>query len=138
MTMMDQPTTNDKGMKDQGVRIRLSTFNIRNGRAGNLEGALRAMEKMKQDIFLLTEVKQTDERYTKKAFGFDVIATKAKSKHRGGVALIYRESAFWQIESVQQFGPNVIGFVLVTGKKRYSCVGGVYPSCGCDDHKPHM
>jgi exonuclease III len=117
----------DKGEDDDIASIRIGTYNIRNGRAGNLEGALRAMNKMNMDIVLLTETKLTNDQHTKKAFGYDVVATKARSKAQGGVALIYRESEYWTVESVKRFGSDVISFQLATGQKRYSCVGGYIP-----------
>jgi hypothetical protein len=68
----------DKGEDDDIASIRIGTYNIRNGRAGNLEGALRAMNKMNMDIVLLTETKLTDDQHTRKAFGYDVVATKER------------------------------------------------------------
>jgi hypothetical protein len=120
-------TAIDKGEDDDIASIRIGTYNIRNGRAGNLEGALRAMNKMNIDIVLLTETKLTNEQHTKKALGYEMVATKARSKAQGGVALIYRESEYWTVESVKLFGSGVISFQLATGQKRYSCVGGYIP-----------
>jgi hypothetical protein len=84
----------DKGEDDDIASIRIGTYNIMNGRAGNPEGALRVMNKINMDIVLLTETKLTNDQHTKKAFGFDVVVTKARSKAQGGVALIYRESEY--------------------------------------------
>jgi hypothetical protein len=117
----------DKGERNYVVSIKIGTYNIRSGRAGNLEGYLRAMHKMHMDIGILTEMRLTDERHAKRAFCYDVVATKAISPHQGGIALIYRTSEYWQVESVRCHGPNVIGFQLVTGERRYSCVGGYIP-----------
>jgi hypothetical protein len=117
----------DKGEDDDIASIRIGTYNIMNGRAGNLEGALWAMLKMNMDIVLLTETKLTNDQHTKKAFGYDVILTKTRSKAQGGVALIYRESEYWTVESVKHFGSDVISCQLETGQKRYSCVGGYIP-----------
>jgi exonuclease III len=82
------------------------------------------MHNMHMDIVILTETKLTDEQHTKRAFGYDVVNTKAIIPHQGGIALIYRTSEYWQVESVRCHGPNFIGFQLVTGEMRYSCVGG--------------
>jgi hypothetical protein len=60
------------------------------------------------------------------AFGYDVVATNARSKANGGVALIYRESEYWKVESLKLFGSEVISFQLATGHKWYCCVGGGY------------
>jgi exonuclease III len=51
------------------------------------------MNKMNMDIVLLTENKLTNDQHTKRAFGYDVVMTKARSKAQGGVALIYHKSA---------------------------------------------
>jgi exonuclease III len=59
------------------VTIRIGTFNIRNGIAGNLESALRAMWKMNMDIVLFTEKKLTGGRHTKESFGYKVVAAEA-------------------------------------------------------------
>jgi exonuclease III len=120
-------TAINKGEADDIASIRIGTYNIRNGRAWNLEGGLRAMNKMNMDIVLLTETKLRNAQHTKKAFGYDVVATKERSKAQGGVALIYRESEYWTVESVKRFGSDVISFQLATGQKWYSCVGGYTP-----------
>jgi exonuclease III len=70
-------TAIDKGEDDDIASIRIGTYNIRNGCAGNLEGSLRAMNKMNMDIVLLTEIKMTNDQHTKRAFWYDVVATKA-------------------------------------------------------------
>jgi hypothetical protein len=90
-------TAIEKGDDDDIASITIGTYNIRNGRAGNLEGSLWAMNKMNMDIVLLTETKLTNEQHTKRAFGYDVVATKARSKAQGGVALIYSESEYWTV-----------------------------------------
>jgi hypothetical protein len=43
-------------------RIRISTYNIRNGRQGNLESALRALQFMNVDLGILQETKISDEK----------------------------------------------------------------------------
>jgi hypothetical protein len=45
------------------VAIKIGTFNIQSGCAGNMEGVLWAMHNMHMDIFVLREMKLTDERY---------------------------------------------------------------------------
>jgi exonuclease III len=120
-------TISDKGEDDDIASIINGMYNIRNGRAVNLEGALREMNKMNMDIILLTETRLTNDQHTKRAFGYDVVAIKARSKAQGGVALIYRESEYWTVESVKCFGSDVISFQLATGQKSYSWVGGYIP-----------
>ena len=107
--------------------ITFATYNICNGRNSRLEMALRAAREMQLDFGLLTEVKMTEGIYTRSCEGYAVTATDAASKHQGGVALFYRESEYWQIESVVKHGPNVISFELVSGWRRTPVVGGYIP-----------
>jgi endonuclease/exonuclease/phosphatase family metal-dependent hydrolase len=43
------------------------------------------------------------------------------------VALFYRDSPYWQVESIRRYGPNVISFELVTGSRRIPAVGAYVP-----------
>jgi len=117
--------------------IIFATYNIRNGRNSRLEMALRAAREMSLDFGLLTEAKMTDGIYTRSCEGYAVVATDATSPHQGGVALFYRESEFWQIESVVKHGPNVVSFELVTGWCRIPVVGGYIPPSD-QSTLPHM
>ena len=45
---------------DGTVPIRVSTYNIRNGRKGGLEAALRGMSQANMDLGILQETKLTD------------------------------------------------------------------------------
>jgi exonuclease III len=117
--------TENKTRKKQRT-IQIVTYTIRNGRQGGLESAVRTLKWMNVDIALMQETKINNEScYTRESFGYKIQATKAKakSKFQGGIALIYRPSDFWTIESVRCYDPNVITFILVTGRKRYSCMG---------------
>jgi len=109
------------------VPITFATYNIRNGRASRLEMALRAASQMQLDFGILTETKLTDGIYTRSSAGYSVVATDAPSKHQGGIALFYRESEYWQVESIVKHGPNVISFELVSGSRRTPIVGGYIP-----------
>jgi hypothetical protein len=42
------------GGSERGIDVRIATFNIRNGRAGNLEIALRVVAQVNVDIAILT------------------------------------------------------------------------------------
>jgi exonuclease III len=77
----------DKGEDDDIASIIIGTYNIMNGRAGNLKGVLRTTNKMNIDIVLITETKLTNDQHTRTAFGYDVVAMKARLKSQGGVAL---------------------------------------------------
>ena len=96
------------GAEDTAVKaIRLVSYNIRNGRNGGLEAALRAMAQANVDLGVLQETKKvTDGTYTRWSSDYHVHATDAPSTQQGGVALIYRDSDLFQVEAMQTFGPR--------------------------------
>ena len=49
------------------------------------------------------------------------------SHRQGGVALVYRESPYFQVESSKLHGPNVISAVIVSGNSQYRVVGAYIP-----------
>ena len=55
--------------------------------------------------------------------GFWVMATEAPSVRFGGVAIFYREAEHFSVEELRLHGPNVIGFRLVMGRRRWRVVG---------------
>ena len=105
------------------VPIRFGTYNIRNGRYGGLEVALRGMSQANMDLGILQETKLTDGIYTRGSAGYSVVATDAPIRHRGSVAIFYRSEPHFAGEAVEKFGPNVIGFQLATGARRWYIVG---------------
>ena len=100
------------------VPIIFVTYNIRNGRNGGLEVALRGISQANMDLGILQETKLTDGIYTRGSTGYSVVATDAPSRHRGGVAIFYCSGPNFVVEAVTKFGPNVIGFKLATGARR--------------------
>ena len=105
------------------VPIRFGTYNIRNGRNSRLEAALRGVSQANMGLGILQETKLTDGIYTRGSAGYSVFATDAPSRHRGGVAIFYRSEPHFAVEAVEKFGPNVIGFQLVTGARQWYIVG---------------
>ena len=85
--------------------------------------ALRGMSQANMDLGILQETKITDGIYTRGSDGYSVIATDAPSRHRGGVTLFYRSELHFVVEAVEKFGPNVLGFQLATGVRRWYIVG---------------
>ena len=66
---------------DGTVTIRFGTYNIRNGRKGGLEAALRGMSQANMDLGILQETKLTYGVYTCRSAGYNVIATDAPASH---------------------------------------------------------
>ena len=101
---------------DGTVPIIFGTYNIRNGRKGGLEAALRRISQANMDLGILQETKLTDGVYTRGSAGYNVIATDAPNRHRGGVALFYRSTPHFVVEAVERCGPNVMVFQVATGE----------------------
>ena len=87
------------------VPIRFGTYNIRNGRRGGLESALRGMSQANMDLGILQETNITNGIYTRGSAGYKVIATDAPRRHRGGVALFYRPTPRFTVEAVETLIP---------------------------------
>ena len=108
---------------EEEVPIKFGTYNIWNGWNGGLEAALRGMEQANLDVGILQDTKFTDRVYTRASAGYRVVATDAPSRHRGGIAMFYREGAGFAVEEVRQYGPNVLSFEVVSGRRRWYIVG---------------
>ena len=63
------------GSTKEEVPIRFGTYNIRNGRNGGLESALRGMSQPNMDMGIFQETKCTDGIYTRESAGYRVVAT---------------------------------------------------------------
>ena len=105
----------------------IGTWNIQSGRNTRLETALRALGKVGVDLCFLTETKLTEGIYTRFSSDYRVLATNAISHHQGGIALVYRDSPYWQVESSVFHGPNVMSAMIVSGNSRYGIVGAYIP-----------
>ena len=85
------PLRRNRGSTEEEVPIKFGIYNIRNGRNGGLEAALRVMEQANMDLGVMQETNITDSVYTRALAGYRVVATDAPSRHRGGIAMFYRE-----------------------------------------------
>ena len=106
--------------------MNICTYNIRAAGTSRLEQAMRCMRVMNIDIGLITETKLQG-YHTTQCEGYDIIATRAKSKFQGGVALCYRKSDYFHIEGTRAFGPNVIRATPLSGKRKWRIVGIYIP-----------
>ena len=64
------------------------------------------VEQANLDMGFMQETKITDGVYTRASAGYRVVATDAPSRHRGGIAMFYREGAGFAVEEVRQYGPS--------------------------------
>jgi hypothetical protein len=80
----DTRRQSDNAIDNDCTIINIATYNIRDGRNSNLEAALRACEKMRIDVCVLTETKLSTDRYTRSAYGYTVFATTTTHVNQGG------------------------------------------------------
>jgi exonuclease III len=117
-------TTSSTSGKEEEDYLRIILLNIMSGRNNRLEQAARSLQKMGADIGILTETKITDERYTRSAFGYDIICTQAPSSSCGGVAILIKQGCKnWHVEGTRPYRGNVINTVIVSGSDRWSLIG---------------
>ena len=103
--------------------IRFGTYNIRNGRNGGLELALRGMGKSNVDVGVFQETKLMEGIYTRILDGYKVVTMLAPRRHHRGLALFYQDPPAFVVEVICQFGVNVITCQLATGERRWYIVG---------------
>jgi hypothetical protein len=73
-------------------------------------------------------MKITDDRYIRMTSGYKVLSTKAPSKHKGGIALLWQpDHEGFEVEAARVVTPNLITFQLVTGDERYYIMGIYIP-----------
>ena len=71
-----------------GCVICIMSLNIRSGRAGGLEAALRDLRQGKVGAGILQETKLTNRVHTRYSSGYSVWATEVDIRHRGGIAVV--------------------------------------------------
>ncbi len=98
------------------------------GQGNGLTFAAKGLAKMGVGCAILSDMKITDDRYTRMTSGYKVLSTKAPSKHQGGIALLWQpEHKGFAVEATQVVTPNLITFQLVTGDKQYYVMGRYLP-----------
>jgi hypothetical protein len=97
---------------DGSGSVSFASFNIRSGRNGGLEVALRAMNQLGVDIGFLLKTKLTGGIYTRYSSGYSVLALTATSVQQGGIALFWRGNNLYEVKETQIWGVNVISLQL--------------------------
>ena len=111
---------NDKKQaKFSGINI--GTWNIMNGRGNRLELACECLRRHNIDVAVLTETKLNG-KHTERAYGYNIVASKCPNVHQGGVAVVYKDSKNWHIESPTFYDSNVLRCVLVHERQRTTIV----------------
>jgi hypothetical protein len=99
-----------------GGAFTLAAWNIRCGRNAGMTSATKGLEQMGVGLAVLMEKKLTDNRYTRLALGFKILASKATSDNQGGIALLWKENhPGYEVESARIATPNLLTFQIVTG-----------------------
>ena len=111
--------------------LRMITYNVIHAGGNNLNMVLRQMHHMRVDLGFLTETKLSHDKYTRNCEGYSVFSTRSDG-FKGGVALFYRNSPQWTVEGIKAFGPNVLRCSLVSGNRRWTCVGVYFPPSETD------
>ena len=98
------------------------------GAFAGLTSAAKGLAQMGVGIAVVTETKITDARYTRLTSGYKILASKAASHNQGGIALLWKENhPGFEVESAKILTPNLLTFQLVTGDKRFYCMGVYIP-----------
>ncbi len=93
-----------------------------------MTSAAKGLEQMGVGLAVLMETKLTDDRYTRLASGFKILASKATSHNQGEIALLWKENhSGYEVESARIATPNLLTFQLVTGNERFYCMGIYIP-----------
>ena len=107
--------------------IRLATLNIRQGRAGGLEAALRALQQGNVNVGVLKETNLRDGMHAQQGAGYTIWATVAESMHQGGILVVWREDAGWQVEGIINFVPSMVIFLLISRSRKWYVVEAYVP-----------
>ena len=106
----------------------VAAWSIRCGRNAGLASAAKGMAQMGVDVAVLMEMKITDDRYPHLTSGYQVLLSKAASRHQGGIALLWKENhPGVEVVAARILTPNLLTFQLVTGDERYYCMGVYIP-----------
>ena len=100
------------------MKVRLDTLNIRAGRVGGLELALRALCQGKVDMGIVQETKLTDRIHARQGEGYSIWEIEAEIIHWGGIADFWGEDTGWQVEGIINYGRNVASLFLMSGTRR--------------------
>ena len=79
------------------------------------------------EIGVLQETKLMEGIYTWKSAGYFVLATEAEIRHWGGITVSWLREKGRQLKGMNNYGPNVVRFMLETGWRRWYVVGEYIP-----------
>ena len=100
--------------------IEIVSVNIRSGQAGVMEASLH---KGNVGVGVLQEMNQTRGIHMSYISVYRVCSMEAESHHRGGIAIVWREEAVWNIEGARNYIPNVVSFIITMEWKKCTSLG---------------
>ena len=56
--------------------------------------------------------------------------TEAEIRCQGGITIVWRDAEGWGVEGVRSFGPNMVIFIITSGRKRWHGVRAYVPPNG--------
>ena len=116
--------------------IRFGTYNIHNGRNGEIDSALQVMSKANIDLEVFQKTKVTDRFHTHASVGYLIFATYVPVQHSIGVTVFYMDKLpQFQVEAMQQHDTNVLCFQVDSGGRRWFIVGCYLAPNGADTIK---
>ena len=92
-----------------------------------MDTTMHALHKGNVGIVVLLETKLTRGIHTRFSSGYKVWETEAKSRHWGGISIVWMKEWVWEVEGLHLFGPNLVSFTVTSGKKRWYVVGAYVP-----------
>ena len=108
--------------------IWIALLNIRSGNAGGLEAALQALRQGNVGMGILQE--NEDNRRGTHALCCGLISMENGGREPprgGGILVVQQEEAGCQVKGVENFGPNVVIFLLMLGAWRCYVLGAYMP-----------
>jgi hypothetical protein len=106
----------------------IAAWNICCGQGNRLTFMAKVLAKMEVGCAVLLEMKITNNCYARTMSGYKVLATKAPSKHQGGIALLWElDHEAFEVEAAIIVTPNLITFQLVMGDEQYYVMGIYIP-----------
>jgi hypothetical protein len=90
--------------------------------------AAKGLEQMGVGLAILMETTVTDDCHPRLMSGYKILASKAANHNQGGVTLLWKENCGdYEVELARIATPDLVTFQLVTGDKRFDCMGVYIP-----------
>ena len=92
-----------------------------------MDTTMHALHKGNVGIVVLLETKLTRGIHTRFSSGYKVWETEAKSRHWGGISIVWMKEWVWEVEGLHLFGPNLVSFTVTSVQKCWYVAGSYVP-----------